>query len=825
MEYSSNYSLFAGEGEVRSLLRRHDWSTFPGGEPERWPAAVTGILWMLLNSNAPMCFLWRPELTYFYNDAYVQLIGAKHPGALVRPFWESWEETRESFAPILELALGGEFCSMENMAFSILRNGALEKVYFTYSLLPVFDASGSVIGVLNSGVETTGHVMFNRRQEFQLRLADRIRPLTDPDEVIASACEMLGRYLGVTRVVYGEVAGHGETISMKRDWSDGELPSMSGAILRLDDFGPVLAGAIRAGAWLAVPDVTSDARSAAYASVYAANGVRSFMGIPLMKSGALRAIVNIHDANCHDWTADEIAVAQDMVDRTWSAAEHARSQTELRAERDQSKYIFDSMAEGFAVLDSDWTVLRVNGEGLRITQRTAPGVLEKNHWDIWPELKGTGLEAVYRQVKETRKAEIVEMPYAFPDGKQGWIEVRAHPALDDCLAFFFRDITERKAYQERLKDADRRKDEFLAMLAHELRNPLAPIGAAATLLQRVKLDDEHVRRTSQVIDRQVRHMTSLIDDLLDVSRVTRGLVELDNASLDMRDVVSDAVEQVMPLIQSRRQVLDLHLAEHAITVTGDRKRLVQVIVNILNNAAKYTPEDGTISLAADVRDAQVLVDISDNGIGMAPELVSRAFDLFSQAERTSDRAPGGLGLGLALVKHLVELHHGSVECESRGVGKGSRFTIRLPRELVARQEREPQASDDVQAVSQRVKVLLVDDNADAAAMLAMLLEAAGHEVIVEHGSLAALERASKEAPQVCLLDIGLPDIDGNALARRLRAAPETADAMLIAVTGYGQEKDREDSMAAGFDHYFVKPIDTKELVSLLSGAVGRSRAS
>ena len=376
-----------------------------------------------------------------------------------------------------------------------------------------------------------------------------------------------------------------------------------------------------------------------------------------------------------------------------------------------------------------------------------------------------------------------------------------------------------------MKDADRRKDEFLAMLAHELRNPLAPIGAAATLLQRVKLDDEHVRRTSQVIDRQVRHMTSLIDDLLDVSRVTRGLVELDNASLDMRDVVSDAVEQVMPLIQSRRQVLDLHLAEHAITVTGDRKRLVQVIVNILNNAAKYTPEDGTISLAADVRDAQVLVDISDNGIGMAPELVSRAFDLFSQAERTSDRAQGGLGLGLALVKHLVELHHGSVECESRGVGKGSRFTIRLPRELVARQEREPQASDDVQAVSQRVKVLLVDDNADAAAMLAMLLEAAGHEVIVEHGSLAALERASKEAPQVCLLDIGLPDIDGNALARRLRAAPETADAMLIAVTGYGQEKDREDSMAAGFDHYFVKPIDTKELVSLLSGAVGRSQAS
>ena len=323
--------------------------------------------------------------------------------------------------------------------------------------------------------------------------------------------------------------------------------------------------------------------------------------------------------------------------------------------------------------------MRMNAEGLRLTQCRAEDVIGHDHWEVWPELHGTHAETVYRRVMDTGVTAIVELMHLLPDGRRVWIETRAHRSFDGGIAFFFRDITERRTTQEQLTIADRRKDEFLAMLAHELRNPLAPIGAAADLLQIARLDEAKVRQTSQIIGRQVRHMTSLVDDLLDVSRVTRGLVELHAERLDIRQVANEAIEQVMPLIRSRRQHLALVLAPAAPMVMGDRKRLVQVLANLLNNAAKYTPEGGHITLATEVRAGQVLLQVKDDGIGMAPELVARAFELFSQAERSSDRSLGGLGLGLALVKSLVDLHHGSVACASAGQGEGSTFTVCLPR--------------------------------------------------------------------------------------------------------------------------------------------------
>jgi signal transduction histidine kinase/PAS domain-containing protein len=369
-----------------------------------------------------------------------------------------------------------------------------------------------------------------------------------------------------------------------------------------------------------------------------------------------------------------------------------------------------------------------------------------------------------------------------------------------------------------LRDTDRRKDEFLAMLAHELRNPLAPIGAAAQLLQLAQPDAARVRRTSEVIGRQVQHMTGLIDDLLDVSRVTRGLISLEPVRLDMKDVVADAVEQVQPLMAARRHDLVLRLAPQAALVNGDRKRLVQVVVNVLNNAAKYTHEGGCIVLDSRVTAEHVIVEVADNGIGMTAELVKRVFDLFAQAERTSDRASGGLGLGLALVKSLVELHGGAVTCSSGGLGKGSTFRLCLPRLRDAEPDGfRSDADAGAPALPGARRILIVDDNVDAAAMLAMLLETHGHEVLGDQARLAGLRRARAERPSVCLLDIGLPDMDGNELARRLRAAPETRAAVLIAVTGYGQQNDRDDTAAAGFDHHLVKPVDMNVLAAILAG--------
>lgn len=414
------------------------------------------------------------------------------------------------------------------------------------------------------------------------------------------------------------------------------------------------------------------------------------------------------------------------------------------------------------------------------------------------------------------------------DRRIRWIAAKGRGLFDEpgrCIRIIGTaiDITKRKEYEEalreseeRLREADRRKDEFLAMLAHELRNPLAPISAAAELLQMVKLDEERVRRTSQIVSRQVSHMTSLVDDLLDVSRVTRGLIELDIAPLDVNHIVTDAVEQATPLIRAQRHHLELLLTPDAAIVQGDRKRLVQVLANVLNNAAKYTPKGGSIHVRTDVRDSQVLIEVSDNGIGMTPDLASRAFNLFAQAERTSDRSQGGLGLGLALVKSLVELHHGKVTCESAGIGKGSKFTISLA-QLDLQEDRlsRLECDDNVTEQTRGLRIMVVDDNVDAATLLAMLLEASGHQVSVEHDARRALVRAKEDVPQVCILDIGLPEIDGNELAQRLRAQPETAHAMLIAVTGYGQEQDRKQALTAGFDHHLVKPVDIKTLMSIL----------
>ncbi|HEV2612083.1 MAG TPA: PAS domain S-box protein [Noviherbaspirillum sp.] len=449
------------------------------------------------------------------------------------------------------------------------------------------------------------------------------------------------------------------------------------------------------------------------------------------------------------------------------------------------------------------------------------------------ELIGVSVEDVTApdSIKETRDAIerlaaggpgfVIDKQYRRKDGSYLWAtsSVNALRSEDGQYQGFVAivvDITERKLAEAKLRDADRRKDEFLAMLAHELRNPLAPISAAAQLLQMARMNETRVLQTSEIIARQVEHMTSLVDDLLDVSRVTRGLVELDNAPLEIRQVIADAVEQVTPVIQARRHHLMLHLAPETTIVMGDQKRLVQVIANLVNNSAKYTHEGGNILVKTEVREAHVLLEVTDDGIGMEPGLVARVFDLFAQAEVTSDRSSGGLGLGLALVRSLVELHGGTVKCESAGIGKGSTFTICLPR-LVASPKphttRRPRRLMDNETNS--LRVLVVDDNVDAAVMLTMLLESAGHEVFVEHGSKRALERAKAESPDVCLLDIGLPEMDGNELAQRLRAQPETADSVLIAVTGYGQESDRKYALAAGFDHHLVKPVDTNKLGEIL----------
>lgn len=411
-----------------------------------------------------------------------------------------------------------------------------------------------------------------------------------------------------------------------------------------------------------------------------------------------------------------------------------------------------------------------------------------------------------------------------------WVAAKGRGIFDDanrCTRVIGTaiDITQRKASEqalreseERLRLSDRRKDEFLAMLAHELRNPLAPISAAAELIEMARLDEGQLLGTSQIIRRQVRHLTELVDDLLDVSRVTRGLITLNKSGYDIKDLVANAAEQIRPLMEAQGHHFLIDLSPLPAHVLGDKKRLVQIVANLLNNAAKYTPANGTIKLKVDVDLDYVVIQISDNGIGIAPEVQGHVFELFAQAERSSDRSQGGLGLGLALVKNLVELHDGKVRCQSAGLGEGSTFAVSFPRFF-------PQPDSDVQlgrndeylrVAQEKLRILVVDDNIDAASMLQMLLDAEGYEVVVENEPHAALSRAKNEAFDAIVLDIGLPGMDGYELARRLRTENATADIKLIALTGYGQDEDRKKAHEAGFDFHLIKPVVTKQLMGILT---------
>jgi PAS domain S-box-containing protein len=378
------------------------------------------------------------------------------------------------------------------------------------------------------------------------------------------------------------------------------------------------------------------------------------------------------------------------------------------------------------------------------------------------------------------------------------------------------DITERVKAEEALRQADRKKDEFLAMLAHELRNPLAPITSAAAILSNHAVDAGTVRRTSAIIARQARHMTGLIDDLLDVSRVTRGRVDLATTELDIKDIIADAIEQVRPLVEKHQHRLLVQLAPAPAIVLGDRKRLVQVMTNLLSNAAKYTPQGGAIDVLLEAEGSELVITVRDNGIGMTPELIADAFELFSQGKRGLDRSQGGLGIGLALVKSLVQLHGGSVGVRSEGPDRGSSFVVRLP--AVARSAQAGAGTPSLPAgtAPAPLRIGIVDDNEDAAATLSMFLQAYGHAVSSAHCAQQALELLPAFAPDVCLLDIGLPDISGFELARALRAHPATKGAVLIAITGYAQEKDRQQARGAGFDELFAKPVDLGALNTLLT---------
>jgi PAS domain S-box-containing protein len=688
-------------------------------------------------------------------------------------------------------------------------------------LSPVTDDTGQVLFVAPTAVDITE----SKRVEQRLRLLDAVSQATrnalDAKAIMEDVTRLVGESLSVTRCAYADVEADNDQFTIRHDWTAAGVASTVG-MYSLNLFGQRAAHDMRSGRTLVIRNVDDELAIGGGAAMFNAIGIKAIICCPLVKAGKLVAMMAVHHAVPRNWSGDDIALVEALVDRSWAHIERVRTNEALRRNEAHLLSLFEQTAAGIVESDLAGRILNVNGRYCQMLGRSRADLVGRSIEELTHPDDMAQTALLFGKLVRGGAAFEIEKRYLRADGSAVWantavslIRGTGNVSGDIMLAVVL-DVTERKRAEEKLKEADRRKDEFLAMLAHELRNPLAPIGAAADLLRLTQLDEARLAQTSAIISRQVRHMTGLIDDLLDVSRVTRGLVKLSPGAVDVRAIVSDAVEQVRVSIEARRHHLTVHMAPESALVWADRKRMVQVLVNLLHNAVKYTPEEGTITVAIEVAPEQVLFAVQDNGIGMSAELISSAFDLFTQAERSLDRSQGGLGIGLALVRSLVALHRGTVSAESAGKGLGSRFTVSLPR-LIEPVRPLGVAQDGAipAAPGRNVKVLIVDDNADAAAMLAMFLESCGHTVLVEHDPFSALKRAGREAPDACLLDIGLPAMDGNALARALRAQPQTASALLIAITGYGQEHDRRNAMDAGFDHHFVKPVDTVAILALL----------
>jgi len=365
----------------------------------------------------------------------------------------------------------------------------------------------------------------------------------------------------------------------------------------------------------------------------------------------------------------------------------------------------------------------------------------------------------------------------------------------------------------------RRKTEFIALLAHELRNPLAPIRNALPIVRQIGEADS-VRPALDMMERQVNQMVRLVDDLLDVSRVTRGKVRLQQERLDLAAVVEQAVEAVRPMIDAAGQHLEVSSPPRPIQIDGDPARLAQVVGNLLSNACKFTPRGGRVRLAVEAAGREAVVRVEDNGVGIAADQLDHIFDMFAQVDTTLERSTSGLGIGLTLVRNLVEMHGGSVVAESPGVGRGATFVVRLPA-LPETAAEAAVVTPAIPAPTASRRVLVVDDNRDAADSLAMLLELTGHEVRTAHDGLAAVEAAEAFRPEVILLDIGLPKLNGFEVCRRVREQGHGRDVVIVALTGWGQEEDRRKSREAGFDQHYVKPIDPAVVVRLLAELPGR----
>ncbi len=516
-----------------------------------------------------------------------------------------------------------------------------------------------------------------------------------------------------------------------------------------------------------------------------------------------------------------------------------RRDFEQRLEAKDARYraLFESIDEGFCVIqllrDGNGRIRDYRFEEANEAFSMHTGVKDpvgRNISELVPASEGAWLD-IYDRVARTGEAtRFVEQEKAM----NRWFDVyalRLGGDGSDLLAVVFSDITQRltaeqdlRRLNDELAQANRRKTEFLATLAHELRNPLAPLSNGLHLMRMAGNKPELLEKTRLMMERQIQHMVHLVDDLLDVARISTGKVELRRRRMDLKEAVATAVETSASLIDAGGHKLHVEVPQQPLPMDADPTRITQVVSNLLNNAAKYTPEGGRITLRVDVEDGDAVLSVTDSGIGIAPEAISKVFEMFAQVPNSAGKPQGGLGIGLSLVQSLVALHGGSVSASSAGMGQGSTFTVRLPLAKGGEMTTESRAADAAGNPGQ-LQVLVVDDNTDAAESLGVLLDIEGHAAHIAHTGAEALQVAQSRALDVVFLDIGLPDMTGYDVAKRLRMLPGMQKTLLVALTGWGTQDDRQRTRDAGFDRHLTKPAELPAVEELLRAAAEAKAAA
>lgn len=693
--------------------------------------------------------------------------------------------------------------------------------------------SSEDIALIQLGAERTWDALAQARAEaeirrseqlktFMLALTDALRPLTDATALHETVTRMTRARFAADRCYYCEL-DRGEAIIRRDDRREG-LPSVTGNY-PMDEF-PLFKAVVDAGRPFVADDVrSSNILDEELRRLCIQMGILSFVDVPVIRAGEAVGILCITQCTPRSWTDGEIDMAVEAAERTAAAVARARTEKALRQSEEKLRTLFDTMAEGFAVLELvrdpagapvDYVAVELNQAFERQAGITRGDLLGRRTTEVFaPSDVEPWLDAIAKSVA-TREPVVVDGEFRPLDR---WFEFSVYPMTGDRVSAFYRDVTTRRraelalaAANERLLEADRRKDEFLAMLGHELRNPLSAICSAAEIMRQVASADLRLQRASGVMERQSKQMTRLVDGLLDVSRIARGKIHLERETLDAR-VVAEAVLQDRDA-EARARGIELirDLPGESVWVEVDRVRMVEILDNLLGNAIKFTGAGGQVRLTLREEAESAVFCVHDTGVGMRPEMLHGLFEPFKQERQDLARSTGGLGLGLAVAKGLAVLQGGTIEAHSAGLGAGSELRVRLPIATT----RAPAPGGRKDAVSAR-RILVVEDNPDASQSLRDLLDLLGHDVEVAMTGPSALASLSVRPVDLVLCDLGLPGMSGFDVARAIRSDPRMAGTRVVALTGYGNADDRRRSREAGFDAHLVKPATLEKLTEVLSG--------